>query len=207
MWQSGADEATMLTLDDAKQLVLAELQRSNGLRTGPEELVIVDDHTIERSWGWVFFYTSRGWLDGNERYALGGNAPLIVDRTDGSLHVTGTAEPIEHYIRNYEKGFKYDLYDLTILSVADLATTLDCLVRLSMQYVVPEFEHGTWWKIPRTFTRKQLADRLSRLPCLFENQGLSDRVEELEQMKCSGCCKFELHGRRAPDGPLSEVIE
>jgi hypothetical protein len=196
----------MLTLDEARLSVLSELRRSNGVLTGPEEIVIVDEHTIVRPWGWVFFYTSRGWLDGDDRYALGGNAPIIVDRTDGSLHVTGAAEPIEHYIQNYEKGFKYDLYDLTILSVVDLPTTLDCLVRLYMQYVVPEFEHGTWWKIPRTFTRKQLADRLSRLPCDFENQGLSDRVEELEQMKCSGCCKFELRGRLAPDGPPGELI-
>ena len=33
---------------------------------------------------------------------LVGPSAWIVDRTDGSVHVTGTAEPIEHYLKDYE---------------------------------------------------------------------------------------------------------
>jgi tetrahydromethanopterin S-methyltransferase subunit H len=32
---------------------------------------------------------------------LAGNAPFIVDRKDGSIHVTGTAYPPEVYLQNY----------------------------------------------------------------------------------------------------------
>src|ERR1700722_457835 len=92
----------MLSRDGARLQVFLELQRTCGLRSGPEELVILDEYTIERSWGWVFFYTTRGWRDGDIRYAVGGNAPFIVNRVDGSLRVTGTAAPIEHYIVQYE---------------------------------------------------------------------------------------------------------
>lgn len=65
--------------------------------------VILDEHTIERSWGWVFFYNSRKYVETNEfEHALLGNAPYIVNRFDGSMHVTGTARPTEHYIAEYE---------------------------------------------------------------------------------------------------------
>jgi hypothetical protein len=92
----------MLTRDGARLQVFLELRRTCGLRSGPEEIVILDEHTIERPWGWVFFYTTSGSRDGDIRYAVGGNAPYIVNRFDGSLVVTGTAAPIEHYIEEYE---------------------------------------------------------------------------------------------------------
>ena len=91
----------MMTLDEARLKVESELRRY-GQRSGPEELVILDEHTIERPWGWVFFYTSRGWRDGDFQYAVGGNAPIIVNRFDGTTRSTGTAQPIDHYISEYE---------------------------------------------------------------------------------------------------------
>jgi hypothetical protein len=67
------------------------------------EFVVMQKLTIERPFGWVFFYNSKQFLEtGDISQALVGNAPLIVDRTDGSVHVTGTAEPIEHYLKDYE---------------------------------------------------------------------------------------------------------
>jgi hypothetical protein len=92
----------MLTLEDARQMVASQLEEWNEGISGPEKLVILDEHTIERSWGWVFFWTSQGWRDGDISYALGGNAPFIVDRQTGTMHVTGTADPVEFYIENYE---------------------------------------------------------------------------------------------------------
>jgi Immunity protein 35 len=91
----------MLSMDGARLQVFLDLQRRHGLRRGPEELVILDEHTITRPWGWVFFYTTRGWKDGDIRYALGGNAPYMVNR-NGSIQFAGTGRPIEDYIRKYE---------------------------------------------------------------------------------------------------------
>ena len=69
------------------------------------ELVILDDQTIEGEFGWVFFYQSRVYLEsGDVSYALAGNAPILVSRQDGSLHVTGTSQPIEAYIENFERS-------------------------------------------------------------------------------------------------------
>jgi hypothetical protein len=33
-----------------------------------------------------------------------GNAPLIVDRLDGCMYVTGTAKPVNFYISEYKQG-------------------------------------------------------------------------------------------------------
>ena len=97
----------MLTLEQARELVLAKLKA-----LGAEDvvLVILDDETIERGWGWVFFYDSAKHHEtGDFRDALAGNAPYIVNRDTGELLCTGTARPIEQYISDYEKTIQTDI--------------------------------------------------------------------------------------------------
>jgi hypothetical protein len=64
--------------------------------------VILDESTVETDFGWVFFWNSKRYLEsGDYRDALAGNAPLIVDRADGSVHDTCTFLPIEEIINRY----------------------------------------------------------------------------------------------------------
>ncbi len=83
---------------------LAEQYLSN-LQVSPAvELAILDEHTIETDFGWVFFWNSKRYLETDEfQYAIAGNTPLIVDRRDGSIHETSTAEPIEEIIERYRR--------------------------------------------------------------------------------------------------------
>lgn len=68
------------------------------------ELQIVDGNTIEGDFGWVFFYDSAKYLEsGSISDALAGNAPILIAREDGSVHETGTAHPVEHYIEAYQR--------------------------------------------------------------------------------------------------------
>ncbi len=68
------------------------------------ELGLVEEATIEGDFGWVFFYTTRAYLETqDDRYALVGNAPILISRRDGSLHITGTAYPIDFYINNFRR--------------------------------------------------------------------------------------------------------
>lgn len=92
----------MLNYEDA--IATAEKQLAN-VDDLPDDdsLVLLLEHTIERPFGWVFFYTSRLYRETGEfRYALAGNAPLIVNRRSGEVVATGTARPVEHYIAEYE---------------------------------------------------------------------------------------------------------
>ena len=96
----------MLTKNEARTLVLAELERpaESQYPDDPTDLVVIGECTIERDWDWVFFYTSDRYLKTRDiRYALPGNAPYIVNRHTGEVRVMGTAQPIEYSIAEYER--------------------------------------------------------------------------------------------------------
>jgi len=68
-----------------------------------DEYIILDSETIEKEWGWVFFYTSKKCYETkDEKYSVAGNAPLLVLRENGQVLVTGTAYEIEYYIERFE---------------------------------------------------------------------------------------------------------
>lgn len=59
-------------------------------------------------YGWIFYYTLSNYDPNDHTTWLAGNAPFIVDKTDGSVHATGTARKsayyVEEYIREREKS-------------------------------------------------------------------------------------------------------
>ena len=70
-----------------------------------DQLVIVHEATIEKLYEWIFFYTSKRWLETSEtRFAVAGNAPFLVSRDTGQVHVFGTANSIDRYIEEYEQA-------------------------------------------------------------------------------------------------------
>lgn len=69
-----------------------------------DHYIVVESGTIEKEWGWVFFHTSKKFFETKDiKYAVAGNAPFIVLRKNGRVIVTGTAYPIEHYIKRFEE--------------------------------------------------------------------------------------------------------
>jgi len=70
------------------------------------ELVLQEEKTAERRFGWIFFYTTREHFEtGNPRYAAPGTAPLIVDRRDGRAWFTSTSKPLSFFIEAYERAY------------------------------------------------------------------------------------------------------
>ena len=70
-----------------------------------DEWVILDEHSMERDWGWVFFSGTRRFQEtGSSRFAVAGNAPFFVRRADGAVFVSGTAYPVERYLEDFESG-------------------------------------------------------------------------------------------------------
>jgi hypothetical protein len=94
----------MITKSAARALALAKILEMWSI--DGDVPVILDEYTIERDFGWVFFYDSQKHQRTNQfSHALAGNAPIIVNRFDSSLHFTGTALAIEEYICRYEGTF------------------------------------------------------------------------------------------------------
>jgi hypothetical protein len=98
----------VLTREEAKELVYARINAEDPYAEQALELVIIDDETIEKEYGWVFFYQTKEYLKtGNIVDSLVGNAPYIVNKYTGELIETGTANPIEEYIAEYESESEY----------------------------------------------------------------------------------------------------
>lgn len=95
---------TQMTQSEAEEIVQQYLRSQE--RGGAPDLVLLKDGTMEREFGWVFFYQSKRYLEtGNFSDILAGNAPLVVTKSDGRLHETGTAHPVEHYLERFV-GYK-----------------------------------------------------------------------------------------------------
>ena len=92
----------MLTLPEARSLALEHLRAMDQAAHGPQQSVILDSATEGFEFGWVFCYQNREYVvTGNVGSAYAGNAPLLVDRFTGKLHVTGTGRPLDYYLSNY----------------------------------------------------------------------------------------------------------
>lgn len=90
-----------MTKDEATALALSYV-RSREPEAGCD-LVLLDSKTMEKSFGWVFFYDSKKHAEtGDFRYALAGNAPVVVTSADGAIHETGTALPLETYLARFK---------------------------------------------------------------------------------------------------------
>jgi len=100
----------MLTRERAKKAIELIINKPDPHWQDKPKLAVVEDHTLEREWGWVFFYNSINYLEsGNLTDALVGNAPYIVNKTTGEILATGTAYEIEYYIEEYESRLQTEL--------------------------------------------------------------------------------------------------
>ena len=88
--------------DNAIKLAEAELENSKD-KYNPIDCAILKNETIEKNWGWIFFYQSKAYIEsGDFRDMLGGNAPIFVNNETGAVSYAGTAYDIEYYIKEYE---------------------------------------------------------------------------------------------------------
>jgi len=82
----------MITFDDALQ------KAKEYLRDSDIPVVITSQGCFSE--GWFFCFQSREYIEtGNTSALLAGNAPFIVDRDTGELHVFGTAHSLKEYFQ------------------------------------------------------------------------------------------------------------
>lgn len=72
-----------------------------------EPLKLLEDKTVEKDFGWVFFYNTKRFLETHDRkYMMPGNAPFVVEREDGSVHFLFSSVPPNQAIEKYEKEWR-----------------------------------------------------------------------------------------------------
>ena len=93
----------MLTKEAAREKVEAKINEPDLYWPDKPKFLVDDKHTIEKEWGWVFFYNTSEYLkSGDIDEELIGNVPYIANKNTGEIIETGTAYDIEHYIEEYE---------------------------------------------------------------------------------------------------------
>ncbi|HEY6033427.1 MAG TPA: YrhB domain-containing protein, partial [Kofleriaceae bacterium] len=64
---------------------------------------IIEERTLTKSYGWVFFYNSKLFLETRDiRHGIAGNGPLVVLASTGELVMLGTARPAVDEIVAFE---------------------------------------------------------------------------------------------------------
>jgi hypothetical protein len=88
----------LITLSEAKALALAS---AAGATAHP--VALRDELTLEREFGWVFFYDSVQYLEcGDKSAKLYGNSPIIINRRTGAVSRIDTSCAIEEGVEAYE---------------------------------------------------------------------------------------------------------
>lgn len=91
-------------MDKSKAEKLAKKYVSQQQKGTNCELQLLKEFTEEEEFGWIFFYDSKKYIETEDpAFAVGGNAPFIIDAKTGALEVTGTAYSTEYYIELYKK--------------------------------------------------------------------------------------------------------
>ncbi|APR82688.1 Hypothetical protein A7982_08037 [Minicystis rosea] len=85
-----------------------------------DRLIIVDEHTIEKPYGWVFFYdTEEHHLHDTPGSGIGGNAPFLVEKIGGRIRVLDGRQSVKRHLAAYEKT----------LPLRDVVRRAECIVR------------------------------------------------------------------------------
>ncbi len=96
---AGTTPPDKINAEQAEKIAEAVIQST----ADEHDFVIVGDQTVERPFGWVFFYTTRKHLKtGDPSHMVPGNGPLLVLRKDGSHEWLTTAMPPQRAIQIFE---------------------------------------------------------------------------------------------------------
>jgi len=93
----------MITKAKALSTISDELQKKS---PADNPFVVVDSATIERPFGWVFFYNSKKFVEtGVNKYRLAGNGPVVVNKRSGKVEFFGSNRPVQQIIDEYDRKF------------------------------------------------------------------------------------------------------
>ena len=93
-----------LRKSEALELVSKRLEEKS-----PEavQYVVVEESTIEKPWGWIFFYQSEKYLEtGIFMHRLAGNGPVFVNKETGEMDFFGSAPSLDVLLADYERRLR-----------------------------------------------------------------------------------------------------
>lgn len=168
----------MLSFQQAKKI--AETVINSYPHTSDDELIIVEDKIIETPYAWIFPYTSKRWLEsGDINHAIGGNAPIFVNKQNGHVSTFPTGLSIERMIDAFEEQNRSWSLKISIDTYSDTAKLL--AVKKSLNITQNEV-------IELKSSKAETVDmgaknRLEILADLLKTSGISSKVELTAEIK------------------------
>ncbi len=163
----------MLTFDQARQLVLKEIEAGQ-YEVKNDRLIIIDEATIEKPYVWIFFYTSKRYFETNDiAFAIAGNGPKFVDKLSGKISCYFTSFSVEECIETYEeenKIWKIEIqngFNLTNENALRLKANLELKNEELLKIIKQKrlvFDTGGW-------------KRLNKLKMEFGSVGIETKIE------------------------------
>lgn len=105
VWTAGQfapHEAYVLTKDDARNKMNELLAERGRYITGG--LALVDEMTLEKPYGWVFFYNSRRFLETRDMlHGIAGNGPVVVVASTGEVVTLGSSRAPAEEVAEFER--------------------------------------------------------------------------------------------------------
>ncbi|MGW3339656.1 hypothetical protein ACWDCL_19510 [Streptomyces sp. NPDC001009] len=95
----------MLTEEDARRLVLAEIDGARGCVEYDLRILRV----VALPFGWIFYWGAV-WDGQGQRPRLGGNGPFLVDRENERLIRASTSVPVARQIADYERRLRREAH-------------------------------------------------------------------------------------------------
>ena len=90
----------MITREQARKAAIDYL---NAAAQGESiEIVLLDEQTMERDWGWIFIYDSKQHLESGALEDMLFGGPLAVMRDDGAAYLLGVSDMVETQIERFE---------------------------------------------------------------------------------------------------------
>lgn len=91
-----------MEFETAKALALERINKN--YHDPDDSLVLLEDMTISKPYGWVFFYDSKRHTEtGSFLHMLGGNGPIVVEAKSGKISLLGSARAPEIEVAELEK--------------------------------------------------------------------------------------------------------
>lgn len=95
----------MISFEQARIIAKAEVDKPSMI---PEGLIIQDEFILDLPYAWVFPYTSKLYAEtGDMQYAVGGNSPVFVSKSDGRISYYRSGLSMEGMIDAHEEKNKY----------------------------------------------------------------------------------------------------
>ena len=175
----------MLTKGEALEIVRRQI---------PSDCDVMEDATIERHYGWVFFYQTKRFIETRDFLdGLIGSGGILVENNGGRCVQFGSGHSTDVSLKIYEAGYlDHDDFDIVISAISNLEEAVDLLLWLDIVFVKPEVAYGETWRIATRYSPIQLRERLLKLPCRFNLGRLNRRYRALDLLKESSSLKYEL---------------